>query len=250
LSFVGQLQPAFLCEPGTCVAYSSTNYVLAGLILAAHSSNLDWTHLNQLDFYSGAVRAKLPDSFMYTTQMINQKLTVPGQAEGGWGGYPNTTIWNQSSTILGWTCGNLVATTQDVANFFWELLGPNSNLLPESTVTSMKKCDVVNTGWGKKFIAYGTGVMLQNYNYLHRGPLAFNELGASLGHGGDTYGFLSEQGLLYGLNASVSVAVNHDSPGLLATSVMCKIVKIAAKALLSKTLLMPCFGDADIDVFV
>merc|ERR1711957_431126 len=44
IEYVTQLDPSscegdcetFMCEPGTCVAYSSTNYVLAGLVLVAH----------------------------------------------------------------------------------------------------------------------------------------------------------------------------------------------------------------------
>ena len=32
-------------------------------------------------------------------------------------------VWNQSSTSLGWTCGNLVGPPLQVARFFYDLLG-------------------------------------------------------------------------------------------------------------------------------
>ena len=48
-------------------------------------------------------------------------------------------IMDQSSTILWWTCGNMVTTTIEVARFFWALLGPAPTVLEQKTVESMKK---------------------------------------------------------------------------------------------------------------
>jgi hypothetical protein len=42
-------------------------------------------------------------------------------------------MWEQDSSIMGWTCGYLVASAKDVAKFYWNLLGPNNSILsPEA----------------------------------------------------------------------------------------------------------------------
>jgi hypothetical protein len=46
-------------------------------------------------------------------------------------------------------------------------------------------------GWGRGHISYGAGLMLKQTSWAH--TAALGEWGAYLGHGGNTYGFLSEQ---------------------------------------------------------
>jgi hypothetical protein len=63
-----------------------------------------------------------------------------------------------------------------------------------------------------------------------------------MGHGGDTYGFLSEQGIIGQLgNASFSVVSNEDYEGSFVTmSVACRVITAAAKALKGQTLDLHC----------
>merc|ERR1711972_496706 len=102
-----------LCEPGKCSAYSSTSYQVAGLLLAAilGPTDGDWMDLDQ-------AHAVFPDplrypSFKFLTDKgyLSDHLTVPGASVGGM--WDPATIYNQNPSILGWTCGNLVGTTQD-----------------------------------------------------------------------------------------------------------------------------------------
>ena len=81
-------------------------------------------------------RSSFPVTQFYRTEMIDQYLTVAGESGRG----STTTILNQSSTILWYTCGNMVTTTTEVARFFWSLLGPRdeNNILAASTVASME----------------------------------------------------------------------------------------------------------------
>ena len=60
--------------------------------------------------------------------------------------------------------------------------------------------------------------------------------------GGDTYGFLSEQGIIGQLgNASFSVVSNEDYEGGFVTmSVACRVITAAAKALKGQTLDLHC----------
>lgn len=39
--------------------------------------------------------------------------------------YGTAELYAQDASILGWTCGNVVATAEDVAGFYWRLLGPS-----------------------------------------------------------------------------------------------------------------------------
>lgn len=56
-----------------------------------------------------------------------------------------------------------------------------------------------------------------------------NLLASYVGHGGDTYGFMSDNGYFPYLNATISVIVNEDSNGLYPSLVTCHAVLIVAK---------------------
>lgn len=227
----------FVCEPGSAVVYSSTNYALAGLVLASFTKKQDWTTLNMWEHFPEALRKEeMPSAHFYSTEMINDPdyLALPGYSFGGWGGYPNTTIFNQSSTILGWTCGNLVAPAEENAAFFWDLLAPlvggTSTILKDETVLSMNASMTLFSpvSWAAGSRAYGTGLMMVQVGKSEKASQAptWGEWGTYIGHGGDTYGFLSEQGVHWGLDASLTVVTNHDYTDL--SSVYCQLIKTAA----------------------
>ena len=48
------------------------------------------------------------------------------------------------------------------------------------------------TGWEKGQIQYGTGLMIQALSPHAKMPPSLSEPGTYVGHGGDSYGFLSE----------------------------------------------------------
>jgi len=215
-----------------------------GFVLLAHSPAENWWNLDVMKFFPEPVQKDLRRVSLYQREMINKHLVVPGHAAGGWGGYPNTTLYNQSSTILGWTCGNMAASAHDVAVFYWNLLGPEARVVPEAMVTEMKKFKPINKGWASGEIQYGAGLMIRNYdhgfNYTTMGAPTYDRIGQAVGHGGDTFGFLSEQGMLFGLNASISLIINHDSGVYVGTDLMCHAVKIASKALLGREANLTC----------
>ena len=77
-----------------------------------------------------------------------------------------------------------------------------------------------------------------------RMPPHLEDWGAYEGHGGDTYGFLSEQGIVSRLgNASFSLVANQDYDGSFVTTTMaCRTIVAAAKALTGETVKLEC-GD-------
>ena len=99
----------------------------------------------------------------------------------------------------------------------------------------------LSEGWAKGAIQYGTGMMIQQSS--PRGPYPPNpqDWGAYLGHGGDTYGFLSEQGWIPQLNATFSVVANQDFVGYFVKNVLaCNLIQLAAKLLKGVTVDLRC----------
>ena len=75
-------------------------------------------------------------------------------------------------------------------------------------------------------------------------PSNFSVWGGYLGHGGDTYGFLSEQGIIGGPRpglGSFSVVANEDSDGnFVRATLACRVIVAAAKVLLGEELELGC----------
>jgi len=241
VEYASTQKPSLICAPGTCVSYSSNNFVLAGFVLLAHANVTDWWDLDLPSLFPAQGQLFFSGSHFFQRENLQNLLTVPGHTGGGWAKTPPVLIWNQSSTILGWTCGNMVTTALDVAKFMWGLLGPHSDVLPASTVEEMKHFVPLNKGWAAGSIQYGTGLMIESMAYTPGRPPTLPDWGTYIGHGGDTYGFLSEQGIVSGLNASLSIVANQDTDGgIVQQEAFCQSIVVAAKVLLGKTLSFPC----------
>ena len=238
--------PQLHFAPGTRTEYSSTNYVLAGLVLLAHSPQAggDW---RRLDLFSLAIpparRAAYANLRFVNDAPISSVATVAGASSFIPGQV--TPIWEQSGGVLGWTCGNMAASALDVARFYRDLLVEGVLLRPPSVAT-MQQFHLLDFGWDKGGIYYGAGLMIeqieQPVSNHHFAPPDFGQWGAYMGHGGDTYGFLSEQGIIGRLgNASFSVVANTDGLYTIATRTMaCRVIAAAAKALLSEEVDLHC----------
>jgi CubicO group peptidase (beta-lactamase class C family) len=200
VEFAANQTVKLMFEPGTQVSYSSTNYILAGFILlgacvpTADASCPTWDTLDLTTFFPSGVLGGLR---FYKDEPISDYLTVPGATGGGFGHLPKLAIYNQSSTILGWTCGNIVGTAGDVANFVWDLLGPTPAVVGAPQVDQMEVFKPLSVGWAKGFISYGAGLMIETSTGTAKLPPTLTQVGTYMGHGGDTYGFLSEQGIAY-----------------------------------------------------
>lgn len=233
-------------KPGTRVEYSSTNYVMAGLVLLAHSPDAanDWTKLDLFSLaFPAELRSKYSNVRFINDEQISTAATVPGAS--GFIPTQNTTIWAQKGGILGWTCGNMAASALDMAHFLNDLLVTRAILKP-SSIAIMQQFHLLDYGWAEYRIYYGAGLMIEQPMTTspghRRGPPQFDQWGAYMGHGGDTYGFLSEQGIVSKLgNASFSVVANMDSDYQFVTNAMaCRLIQAAAKVLQDTTIDLYC----------
>lgn len=214
------------CKPGECVYYTSTNYILLGYVLlgAEGKSIDDWTSFNQREV---AASNDFPDLNFLNTGPVSKYLTVPGWSADANG----TKIINTSAAILGWTCGNLVGTSRGMAAWMWKLL-------VERTIVGQKALDLmmdtrpISSGWGKPWLDYGAGLFVQQLDLTKaKKPFKYGDWGTTLGHGGDTYGFISDQGFIPQLNATWSWIANSDG-GVSNFDITCNILKTAATVVL------------------
>jgi len=218
----------WVCAPGNCTSYSSTNFLLAGFVLITHApeGQQTWQTYDQLAAL-GLTVAEYPHTRSPRLgPMSSQGLTVAGSSLD----YGPATLYTQDASILGWTCGNVLASAQEVARFYWDLLGPMASIVSPASLAVMKNTTTLSQGWARGTIDYGSGLMIQNVspNVSYRRP-PLSDLASYIGHGGDTYAFMSDNGFFPQLNASISVIVNQDSdfeyPSYVVT---CFVVQLAA----------------------
>ena len=119
------------------------------------------------------------------------------------------------------------------ARFYYQLLGPGADVVSLSSQQTMRKVTKLTKGWAAGDLYYGSGLMIQNVSPKNeRVPGTLDMPGSYIGHGGDTYGFMSDNGFFPQLNASISVIVNQDAYFVYPTyTVACPMVQIAARHL-------------------
>lgn len=115
--------PPINFPPGSQTEYSSTNYVLAGLVLLAHDADAgsDWT---KLDLFKLAFPPELAAAYKNVSFVNDGPISATATVAGFSGMIKGTmtSIWAQRGGVLGWTCGNMAASTIDVARFYRDLL--------------------------------------------------------------------------------------------------------------------------------
>lgn len=207
----------FECAPGTCAHYSSTNYVLLGLVLANHANASSWDRFDQRSWIPASSSSSFPNMYYpvhgqcrnFTSATGTDNHSTMHGYQTNWG-----LSWNESdvydmSCTQGWTCGNLVAPTADVAEFFWTLLGPPSQganaMLKESTLKEMLTFKSDTYFDSSTFFGYGLGMM--NFTSMDWG---FADGGAFHGHNGLTYGFGAQSGYNYDLEFAVTWVNNYE----------------------------------------
>jgi hypothetical protein len=109
---------------------------------------------------------------------------------------------------MGWTCGNGLASSRDVARFYYDLLGPEKKIVSEESAKIMQNFTTIDKGWAEGLLQYGGGLFpsTAGSKYTHTPPL--NDSATYIGHGGHTYGFQSAQGFFPALNVSMSINTN------------------------------------------
>jgi len=194
----------FACPPGTCGAYSSTNFVLLGLLLAHHANASDWDTYDQRQVFLPQRAAQYNRTFF---PLHGPCSKFPHVAHGYQQPPPGYFDVFNISCLGGWTCGNLAAPIQDVADFTYDLFGPEEVFVSNRTKQEMQKFGYLAAGAFPAW--YGLGTMLlkfSNHSSDHKYHSDF------VGHGGATYGFYSMTGYHKEHDFSLAIGTNMETP--------------------------------------
>jgi D-alanyl-D-alanine carboxypeptidase len=191
-----------LFPPGTKeFSYSSTNFMLLGLILANQSGADSWDTYDQTTF--------LPDNIKRELQSIEYVKTGSPADVTPLHGYDRTSYNRQNprtkpgidvhqvhGVFGGWTASDFTSTVADAAAFAYDVYGPESRLLkPASQQVMIPKDDIY--GFATFNISRQTG---------YPAPM-----GTAYGHIGATYGYDSTLTFHPALNATITIASNMEN---------------------------------------
>jgi D-alanyl-D-alanine carboxypeptidase len=170
VAMIADEQPDF--APETSWNYSSTGYILAGLIIERVTGNRLGDELQD--------RIIKPLHLRHTSFPIDT-TAVPGHHANGYGAVDGSlrdlTVFNSSAA---WATGGLVSTATDMAHYWRALLG--GKLLAPAQLAAMKT--TVPIGHGLP-VSYGLGIMKFD-QYKSK------ECGTLWGNGGDIPGYSTE----------------------------------------------------------
>jgi len=231
----------FTCKPGTCGEYSSSNYLLLGMLLAQVNGAHHWLEYDQSSFLPAKVRNKMPHTLFPLQGPCSDFTDVHGYWKAS--GSNNSPLRDGSvfdfhdlSCNLGFTIQNGLSTGEDIAIFLKALLGSNSEILNAKTTSEMLKLRWLETGWGNKVSIgkfYGMGMRDMsaqlNTNLLQAitNPEIFIS-GILLGHDGMSLGFNSFNVYAPLFDFSFSFIINYDQAALAFNFMSRKIYDIAS----------------------
>jgi len=184
-----------------CGNYSSTNFVILGILLATLDGKDAWEDYDQhavfpedAPYRDELIFAKHGDCSEYATEEnpVCHGVCLDGKTP--------TDVYDLSATG-GWTCGNTIGTTSAMASFTWDLFGPEKKVIPEKYVDMMhSNWTALDAGWFRS--TYGLATMLFS-NSTARGGYIY-------GHGGATFGFTSVSVYNADFDFVVTIAGNRD----------------------------------------
>ena len=176
----------WIFRPGTACSYSSTNFLVVGLVLLAHAPHgQDTWDTFDLRTMLGFKHGDYAHTFFPVVGPINKRgLDAVGDCRHY--GQP-TDIYRQDASIMGWMYGNAVVSAKDIARFYWYALNPaNAGVIISATsLAAMVDWHKTNYGWrANSSEEFGAGL---ERIYASQVPL-YQNLTACYGHAGSTYG--------------------------------------------------------------
>lgn len=223
-AIVADANHSLLCDPGTCGAYSSVGYILAGLAVARAAGAETWRGLDQKAAAVGGGAAAFADTIFpqdgscaeYGT--IRQYAPYVDAKNRRYGLYDIA----DDSCLNGWTCGNVATSARDLAAFWFSLRA--GEIVDGASLEEMFAFKPLTTGWSVG-LEYGLGSMASGFRSTDG---KYDENATLYGHGGEDYGSLTEingfnprlnfsvtlaMGSAIGLNCSIPAEANFDAKG-------------------------------------
>jgi CubicO group peptidase (beta-lactamase class C family) len=184
--------------------YSSTNFMLLGLVLAAQADAESWDVFDQSSVLPESLRAHVgfadaggPKDF---TEVHGRDRTSYNMPENETNDQDVSAV---SGVFAGWTASNLVATPSAVAELFWDIYGPEPSVANSS---SSVMANPAKSGLGMGSYGFATFQLSSR-----TGLETTSTYGQAWGHLGATYGYQSIAVWLPGLQLALAVATNIET---------------------------------------
>lgn len=204
---VSDANHTLLCDPGTCGAYSSVGYILAGFALANASGVADWRDFDQkaaaLGAYADDFNSTLfpKDGPCSAYPVVHQYAGWFDESKKQYG----TFDVSEDSCLNGWTCGNIAASSHDLAKFWYLLF--TGKLVSSASLKAMLDFKPLTTGWSTG-LPYGLGAMISGWKQRDGN---YSSVATIFGHGGEDYGSETElNGFVPALNMSINFAMGSE----------------------------------------
>lgn len=176
--------------------YSTTNFMLLGLIVAAHTGASSWRDFSQGVFLPLGLKSRL--HFGVTGAPADLDV-VPGYDRTSYNAYPRKAykdVVDVGGVFAGWTGADMVGTPLVVAELAWNIYGPEPTIAPKQFASLMNN--------PKGFYGVAT------FN-LDRQTAQNNKYGRAWGHLGVTYGYQSILAFLPAFNITMAIATNLET---------------------------------------
>jgi len=200
--------------PGEKTRYSSTNFVLLGLLLAQLTGASTWDAYEQrslLDPLPAARRALYRQLAFAVHGAPANHTNVHGYDRTSYNGgdpaaRPGHDVWRVSGVYGGWTASDVTASVADIARFGYDLYGARPPQLLSAASRATMVPPEVPPGGGKYHFPYGFAAF--NLSGMISGRPSTGPYRTSYGHLGATYGYQSILAYYPGADVAISVASN------------------------------------------
>lgn len=181
------------------LSYSSTNFMLLGLVLAQAAGADSWEDFDQGSFLPEGLRGHLkfalggaPRDHGLVQAYDRTEYNMPD------GAAKNADVSGVKGVFSGWTASNLIASAPHMAELVWAIYGPEPSIAPLEYAKLMHKPSLFY------------GVATFNLDTI-TGQASASKYGIAYGHHGATYGYQSISLFLPGFNWSLVVATNVET---------------------------------------
>lgn len=189
---------------GMKFCYSSTNFMLLGLVLAQHDQVTDWKDYDQ----SKILPAYLRDKIVFAKDGSPVSYGAARGYDRTTYNMPNNHTYNDhdngdvKGVFAGWTASNLVTSPAGMANMTWEIYAVDT-FAPKKFTDQMipPKPSLLHP-----FSIYGLGTFNIGFQTGQKGVY-----GQAYGHLGATYGYQSVSGYFPALNLTLAIATNIET---------------------------------------
>uniref|UniRef100_A0A7S0EMW5 Beta-lactamase-related domain-containing protein n=1 Tax=Phaeocystis antarctica TaxID=33657 RepID=A0A7S0EMW5_9EUKA len=198
--------------PGEKTQYSSTNFVLLGLLLAQLTGASTWDAYEQrslLDPLPAARRALYRQLTFAVHGAPANQTNVHGYDRTSYNGgdpaaRPGRDVWKVSGVYGGWTASDVTASVADIARFGYDLYGTR----PPQLLSAASRAIMVPPEVPQGSLRFPYGFAAFNLSGMISGRPSDGPYRTAYGHLGATYGYQSILAYYPGADVAISVASN------------------------------------------